>query len=57
MQRHIDFLHARGEFLDDLEELNIDDLPGVQGLRALRVGVNLKAHETRHSVVLGGDSR
>ena len=57
MQRHIDFLHARGEFLDDLEELNIDDLPGVQGLRALRVGGNLKAHETRHSVVLGGDSR
>ena len=57
MRRHIDFLHARGELLDDLEELNIDDLPGVQGLRALRVGVNLKAHETRDSVALGGDTK
>jgi hypothetical protein len=25
----------------DLESLELEDLPGVQGLRALRVGVNL----------------
>lgn len=41
--RHIEFLQSQGFLLDDLEHLNLDDLPGVRGLRALRVGVNLEA--------------
>jgi len=41
--RHIDFLRERGDLLDDLEEVDLDDLPGVKGLKALRVGVNLEA--------------
>ena len=42
MQRHIDFLRARGNLLNDLEFLDLDDLPGVRGLKALRVGINLE---------------
>jgi hypothetical protein len=29
--------------LKDLESIDLDDLPGVRGLKALRVGVNLEA--------------
>jgi GAF domain-containing protein len=43
MQRHIDFLKARGNLLNDLEFIDLDDLPGVRGLKALRVGINLEA--------------
>ena len=42
-RRHIDFLQERGDLLDDMEELDLDDLPGVKGLKALRVGVNLES--------------
>jgi hypothetical protein len=42
-RRHIDFLISRGLLHNDLELLEIDDLPGVQGLRAFRVGVNLES--------------
>ena len=45
MKRHIEYLQAKGEFLDDLERLDLEDLPGVQGLRAFRVGVNVAASE------------
>ncbi len=41
MTHHINFLQGRGYLNGDLEPLELDDLPGVQGLRALRVGVNL----------------
>lgn len=43
MVHHINFLQDRGYLHDDLEFLELDDLPGVQGLLALRVGVNLKS--------------
>ena len=43
MTHHIDFLQGRGYLDDDLESLELDDLPGVQGLRALRVGVSLQS--------------
>lgn len=42
-RRHIDFLISRGLLHNDVEMLEIDDLPGVQGLRAFRVGVNLES--------------
>jgi hypothetical protein len=41
-QRHIEYLQANGSLLDDLEFLDIEDLPGVRGLKALRVGVNVE---------------
>ena len=41
MTHHINFLQGRGFLNDDIESLELDDLPGVQGLRALRVGVSV----------------
>ena len=43
MTHHIDFLQGQGYLDDDLESLELDDLPGVQGLRALRVGISLQS--------------
>ncbi len=43
MSRHINFLQHRGFLNDDVESLELNDLPGVQGLKALRVGVNLES--------------
>jgi len=52
IQRHIDFLRARGNLLNDLEFLDLDDLPGVRGLKALRVGINLKTEAIARTVEL-----
>ena len=41
MTRHIAFLQAEGYLTSDLETLDLEELPGVQGLKALRVGVAL----------------
>jgi hypothetical protein len=43
MRRHISFLQARGFLMNDRESLDLEELPGVKGLKALRVGVNLKS--------------
>jgi hypothetical protein len=43
MVKHIDFLQAEGYLLDDVESLDLEDLPGVQGLKALRVGINVES--------------
>jgi len=43
IQHHMDFLTARGKLDNDLEFLELDDLPDVSGLKALRVGINLEA--------------
>ena len=43
MRRHLDFLRSEKYLTDDQEELELEDMPGVQGLRALRVNVNLDA--------------
>ncbi|MGA8180576.1 MAG: GAF domain-containing protein [Desulfobacterales bacterium] len=40
--KHIEFLQARKNLLNDLEFLDLEDLPGVRGLKALRVGINLE---------------
>jgi hypothetical protein len=42
-RRHIDFLQAQGYLTEELESLELEDLPGVQGLRALRVTVNVSS--------------
>lgn len=43
MSRHINFLQNQGHLRDDVESLELHDLPGVQGLKALRVGVNIES--------------
>jgi hypothetical protein len=55
MLRHIEYLKGLGFLLPDVEHLDLDDLPGVKGLRALRVGVNLecKALDNRVRLVSG----
>ena len=52
IQRHIDFLRARGNLLNDLEFLDLDDLPGVRGLKALRVGIDLETEVFARTVEL-----
>ncbi|MEJ5378107.1 MAG: GAF domain-containing protein [bacterium] len=49
-RRHIDFLHARGFLKSQVENLELEDLPGVQGLRALRVEVDLSSSALREHV-------
>jgi hypothetical protein len=43
MRRHIDFLRSEGYLTGELEDLELEDLPGVQGLRALRAGIDLES--------------
>ena len=40
---HIEYLQGQGYLEDDVESLELDDLPGVQGLMALRVGINIQS--------------
>jgi hypothetical protein len=39
--KHIEFLQAGKNLLNDLELIDLEDLPGVRGLKALRVGINM----------------
>jgi hypothetical protein len=41
MRHHIEFLRSEGYLTRELETLELADLPGVQGLKSFRVGVNL----------------
>ncbi len=41
MRHHIEFLQSEGYLTEELETLALGDLPGVQGLKSFRVGVNL----------------
>jgi hypothetical protein len=43
MRRHIHFLQSEGYLKGGLETLDLEDLPGVQGLKSLRVGINLES--------------
>jgi GAF domain-containing protein len=45
-RQYIDFLVARGFLTDDVESLELRDLQGVTGLKALRVTVNIERDET-----------
>lgn len=47
MRRHIEYLQEEGFLNQDLEKLDLEDLPGVQGLKALRVGINLSSEALR----------
>ncbi len=47
MGRHIAYLREEGYFRGPAEELEIEDLPGVQGLKALRVDIDLDSERLR----------
>ncbi|MFW6365066.1 MAG: GAF domain-containing protein, partial [Spirochaetota bacterium] len=40
--RYIDYLISRGYLEDGIEELDLDDLQGVRGLKALRTGITVR---------------
>ena len=42
---YISYLQKEGLLLDDLEELELEELQGVNGLKALRIGVNVNEPE------------
>lgn len=50
VRQHIEYLQTRGHLNDDLEMVTLEDLPGVRGLKALRVGVNLQAGSVPESL-------
>ncbi len=50
VRHHIHFLQAQGYLTRDLERLEVEDLPGVQGLQSLRVGVALKTEPGLNTV-------
>lgn len=43
IRQHIEFLQAKDHLLNDVEQIELEDLPGARGLRAMRVAVNLEA--------------
>lgn len=43
IRQHIAFLTNKGKLNNDMESLDLDDMPEVRGLKALRVGVNLES--------------
>lgn len=45
MRRHIDFLTSETYLTGEPELLELSDLPGVQGLRAIRVNINLESEK------------
>jgi len=51
IRQHIDFLINTGKLLDDLEILDLDDMPDVRGLKALRIGVNLKSMANKDNII------
>jgi GAF domain-containing protein len=51
MRRHIEFLTSTGFTCDDLELVDIEDVSGVKGLKAMRVGINLeKEHHVQEAI-------
>jgi hypothetical protein len=43
IRRYIDFLQSRGYLTGEFESLDVEGLPGVQGLKAFRAGVDLES--------------
>ncbi len=43
IRQHIDFLASTGKLTDNFETLELDDMPDVRGLKAIRVEVNLES--------------
>ncbi len=45
MKRHISYLQDNNYLMDDLEYVELNELEGIQGLRSLRVSVNVNSDE------------
>jgi hypothetical protein len=43
VRRHMEFIASKGYLKGDLESLGVEELPGVQGLRAMRASVDLES--------------
>lgn len=43
IKQHINFLIKKGKLHNDLEFLDLDNMPDIRGLKALRVGINLQS--------------
>jgi hypothetical protein len=53
-RRYIEFLQAEGYVKEEVEDLELEDLQGVQGLKALRVTINFQDH-LRHDIDAGDE--
>ena len=49
-RRHLEFLQAKGFLCGKTENLELEDLPGAQGLRAIRVEVDLESQALKEHV-------
>jgi hypothetical protein len=56
-REYIDYLAARGDLLPGVEELELETLQGVDGLRALRVAVNLEQPAPAPDALAGDQER
>src|SRR5262249_49132703 len=52
-RRYIEYLQSLGYLTGEVEDLDLAELQGVQGLRALRVAVDLESPALQHRVGLG----
>jgi hypothetical protein len=50
IRQHVGFLQSEGYLTDELEALDLEDMPDVQGLRSLRVGINLESREMAQKI-------
>jgi GAF domain-containing protein len=50
--QYIDYLHDKGYITADVEDVELEDLQGAQGLKALRITVNMEAEVPRHRATL-----
>lgn len=50
IRQHIEFIRDMGFLAGDVERLDLGDLPGVQGLKAFRVAVDLESPQLAHAV-------
>ncbi|GHA76605.1 GAF domain-containing protein [Pontibacter akesuensis] len=53
-ERYLDFLRSEGYVQGEIEHLDVEDLQGVQGLKALRFAISLKK-ELRHNIDAGDE--
>jgi hypothetical protein len=51
---YLDYLRASGYLTGEIEEVNLEDLDGAQGLRALRVTVDLRDTQPEQLPALDG---
>jgi hypothetical protein len=49
-QKYVDYLQSSGHLRDEVENLDLQDLQGVHGLKALRVAVNTQTSRMEEHV-------